>query len=134
MEIADLERLKITIAAMERMVADCEARNHEHCTQTGNCRTVLDHEQRVRESILATSRYDVRQVVDPFVGRLPGHGWPTAALMRVMRDAVTSPPWQAEARRTIVITMALARLGERGFPPDALVRSCLGHELRRGLP
>lgn len=42
-----------------------------------------------------------------------------------------APPYSNPLRRAVTITMALARLGERGLPADAVMRTCLGPRLAR---
>lgn len=79
--------------------------------------------------------FDARQQLLEQRGSLPSDLWTTAALLRLVRDELTTPPWDRtdEFSSGLRATSALARLGERGLPPDALVRTGLGTDLRRAV-
>lgn len=62
---------------------------------------------------------------------MPQHGWSMAALLRTISDLITSPPGVDPLKRMVMITTALARVAERGYSADAVVRTCLGQLLVR---
>lgn len=71
--------------------------------------------------------YDVSQIEMRHSGE-PGHDWHPAALLRMVADASASSPWLVSPRsrsslqRRIFARAAAARLGERGFDCDELLR------------
>lgn len=75
--------------------------------------------------------YDAGQVVLRHRG-LPGHGWHPAALLRVLADSsVMAAPispleYNSGLQRRVGVTAGAARLGERGYPLDQLVRTVFG--------
>lgn len=62
---------------------------------------------------------------------MPSAHWSTSELLNFVQNALTSQPNIQPARRSISITTALARLGERDFNPDWVLRTLLGEELCR---
>ncbi|MFS0704038.1 hypothetical protein AB6N23_05880 [Cellulomonas sp. 179-A 9B4 NHS] len=78
----------------------------------------------------ATS-FDVSKEVLERGGEWPGHHWSTPALLRLVKTEALEPPRRDPRRRIMRVTTALARLGERGIPADAVVRTCLGPALVR---
>ena len=75
--------------------------------------------------------YDAGQIVLRHRG-LPGHAWHPTALLRVLADssrmaAPISPlDYNSGLQRRVGVTAAAARLGERGYPIDQLVRTVFG--------
>lgn len=75
--------------------------------------------------------YDAGQIVLRYRG-LPGHEWHPAALLRVLADSsVMAAPisplaYNSVRQRRVAVTAAAARLGERGYPLDHLVRAVFG--------
>jgi hypothetical protein len=71
--------------------------------------------------------YDASQIEMRYSGE-PGHDWHPAALLRVLAEACSTPPWQRSPRfrspleRSVHVGAAAARLGERGFSLDELLR------------
>ena len=71
--------------------------------------------------------YDASQIEMRHTGE-PGHDWHPAALLRVLAEACSSAPWRCSPRfrtlleRRVHVSAAAARLGERGFDCDELLR------------
>lgn len=105
----------------------------DDCWPGHRCSEALDDllaEQRARDD---AATYDIGVVVGGLASSVPDASWSTAALVRVVRDRLLAPPWHDGAKRNIAITTGLARLGERGLFPDAVVRACLADVYRRGM-
>ncbi|WP_138945663.1 lipopolysaccharide assembly protein LapB [Plantibacter sp. M259] len=59
----------------------------------------------------------------------PNENWTTSALLRTARDLLLTPPTSNPWWRSIAITTALARLGERGLSADIVVRTGFARDL-----
>lgn len=59
----------------------------------------------------------------------PTAQWTTPQLLRLVSDDLKKIHVRDRFKRDTVLTSALARLGERGLEPDAVVRTGLGDEL-----
>lgn len=81
--------------------------------------------------------FDVGQICIRDRG-MPDDHWHTVSLLRTVAMACSAPPWTRgglgsygdKFKRDVAVTSAAARLYERGFEVDALVRSGLGARLR----
>jgi hypothetical protein len=117
--------------ALDRFVEQCRESGHEYCEGTSSClATAGAYQQRLGREAQAQS-FDVGKMLVQCGDEMPGHDWSTTALMRTVNDLVLAPPFRDPLRRSCAVTTALARLAERGFPPDAAVRTCLGPALTR---
>lgn len=122
-----------TIAeALERHAEGCHDEGHAACRGSLLCERVRDYQQAKTSFDSRARSFDVGALAADFEGREPSAAWPTTALLRVVHDGLEQVPWgRQEFRRSVVITSALARLGERGIPADAIVRLCVGPLLAR---
>lgn len=116
------------------LTAACEAAGHMNCTSADDCRRLLG------EVTTAIQRTDAAAHYDNFVPyheremREPDASWPIAALVRCIQTFLARPPWGDDAfRRSVWLTSAMARLGERGLSADAVVRTCAAPAIRRRL-
>jgi hypothetical protein len=83
------------------------------------------------EAELAAAKYDVHIVSARHQHEVPDDSWPTTALLGLVLALAQEPPWVDPLNRSIRLTSALARLGERGLRADTVVRTCLGPQLLR---
>jgi hypothetical protein len=70
--------------------------------------------------------FDAARIVAEHDG-MPSHAWPSTALLSVVLPACSSSPWRerewgSKFRRDVAATSAAARLAERGFDIDNLIR------------
>lgn len=126
-EIAD-----VTAIAVQTFARRCGEGGHEECEGSLVCERVAAHSE---QEILFDSKarsFDVGAVAADYRNREPSAAWPTTALLRVVHDGLERVPWSDGAfHRSVMITSALARLGERGIPADSIVRLCVGPLLAR---
>jgi hypothetical protein len=120
-----------TAGVLEAAARTCASGEHHGCAGSLLCHeawvvqdTALAHDVRARA-------YDVLIEVRAATGE-PSQDWSTAALLRTVYDLVLQPPWESDRLwRSMTVTSALARLGERGILPDAVLRTALADSLRR---
>jgi len=117
--------------ALVRHAAECSARDHEWCQGTADCTKALDAHRDALAREGATSAFDVTKVLLGHGDSWPDERWSTTALLRLVKTEALEPPHRDPRRRILRVTTALARLGERGLPPDAVLRTCLGPALVR---
>src|ERR1035437_6466464 len=117
--------------ALKRLAQDCGSDGHRMCGSTMGCLAALEAHQAAARREEAARGFDVGRVRALHGDGLPAHNWSTTALMREVNDRVLAPPFREPLRRSIAVTLGLARLGERGLPPDAIIRTCLGPTLVR---
>lgn len=115
--------------AVEVFVGECGSRDHELCQGTGACLELLDELRRSRDVEQKAKRFDAKREALTRQGEEPTSEWSTTALIRTTLDHILTPPSENWIWRSIVITSALARLGERGLSPDAVLRTGLGRDL-----
>lgn len=112
----------------------CAEQNHKTCADTGLCGDLAD---RINSEIVNDRLARTFDVSIPYVEYNqyePSQAWPTAALVRNVNDLILNSPRGFDAfRRSVWLTSSIARLGERGFPPSALIRTCVAPSLRRRL-
>ena len=118
-------------AALERLADECGSDGHRICGSTMGCLATLEAHNAARRREEAARGFDVGRVRARHGDGLPAHDWSTTALMREVNDRVLAAPFRDPLRRSIAVTLGLARLGERGLPPDAIIRTCLGPTLIR---
>lgn len=119
------------MAALERFANECARQDHMLCGGDEQCVEALSQAEVDLERERRAEGFDAgkeRLTLD-ITGSM--HQWSTTALVRTVRDLVLTPPYRDWLRRSIGITSALARLGERGISPDAVIRTGLGPELVR---
>lgn len=115
--------------ALARYAAECAAEAHALCDHTEDCQRALAvHRAEAAESAMP---FDASQEVLRYGDRWPDERWSTPALLWLVKTGALQPPHRDPLRRTMLVTTALARLGERGLPPDAVLRTCLGPALLR---
>lgn len=117
--------------ALHVFASECENRDHVPCGQTGSCLELLEDLRRSREIAQRAKGFDAKKEALVRQGQEPASDWSTAALIRMLLDFILTPPSENWIWRSIVITSALARLGERGLSPDAILRTGLGEDLAR---
>ena len=123
----------VAIRAFVYFAEHCEEGGHVMCNYDGSCEQALDNAiQRARFDLMAR-QFDLARLVIPPASEPPKHTWPTSVLFRVVKQTlIDEPAWSKSAhRRTVWLTSALARLGERGIPADAVVRTYFGTRIRR---
>ncbi|WP_380169625.1 hypothetical protein [Jannaschia sp. R86511] len=120
----------LSLLALERFADDCSNRGHTLCGSSGGCLEALESLRGLSDVEQQADFYDLSATTAPFQG-LPQHHWPASALIRLVKSSLLEVPWTDSLRRSTHTTLALARLGELGFPPDALVRTYLGAALQR---
>lgn len=127
-------RDEIVQLSLEDFANRCAESGHVKCHGTESCLDALDsHRATVVAEGLARA-FDVRTIAQNYTRLQPAATWPTAALMHTVSTELLVPPWRASpSARSIRLSSALARLGERGIPPDGIIRTCLGRELRRAI-
>lgn len=116
--------------ALSQFADHCSELEHSQCGGSGACVQQLE-EHRVRATREHHARrFDLGRDTLGAVGE-PSESWSTGALVRTVHDLTLTPPTRDWLRRSVFITSALARLGERGLPADAVVRTGLGKNLLR---
>lgn len=131
-EPSKAEIAAVTAAAVRRDAQWCGHSAHDPCEGSLLCERVAAHEAQQASFDSEARSFDVGAVAAAYRGREPSAVWPTTALLRVVHDGLERVPWRSEAfHRSVMITSALARLGERGIPADAIVRLCIGPLLAR---
>lgn len=123
--------MDVVSVALGRFVSECQESAHALCGSSMSCVAAAKAHEDALGREQDARRFDVGHVRLSCGAQLPDHQWSTTALMRSVNDLVLGPPFRQSLRRSFSITMALARLGERGVPPDALMRTCLGAPLTR---
>ena len=124
---------EFAVRALEHFAGDCRESGHTMCDPPGACDRALESARQRSDFDLAARQFDLAQVCNVPLLEPPAHTWPTAALFRVVTQTLLEiPAWSRSAhRRTVWLTSALARLGERGIPADAIVRTYFGTRVRR---
>lgn len=128
-----LELDEFAIRAFGYFVDECRESGHRMCQPPGACELALDNAIERSRFDAAARQFDLAHVCVPSLSDPPAHTWPTAALFRVVTQTLLDEPaWSKSAHRRVVwLTSALARLGERGIPADAIVRTHFGPRIRR---
>ncbi|SBS77685.1 hypothetical protein MHPYR_470019 [uncultured Mycobacterium sp.] len=128
-----IESAAIVLEALKRFAQDCREADHSFCTLPGACERTLAGEIDRADFDARARRYDLASLTFPPTSEPPSHTWSTAALFRVVvKTLFDEPAWSLFAhQRTVWLTSALARLGERGIPADAVVRTYFGPRIRR---
>lgn len=108
---------------VENLVRACNENNHLFCGNSMKCTDLV--------SLFSSSRGDLESVGQTWKTKnaQPSHSWSTSQLMRCVKDLLLGFPDDDPYRRATFITTALARLGERGFSPDAVLRTGFGQLL-----
>ncbi|TDL45038.1 hypothetical protein [Microbacterium oleivorans] len=117
------------LATLERLAGGCESGGHESCAQTLECRVALDEMIAARKSVELAAKFDAGRERLGLQFEQPSETWTTTALLRTARDLLLTPPTANPWWRSISITTALARLGERGLSADVIVRTGFARDL-----
>lgn len=127
-----LSQEEYTLTLLADAAHDCARDQHERCLGSTACIAVWHAQEAALERDTASRQYDISVVVRSVSGEPTAH-WPTAALVKTVDSCLLQPPWESPDRfmRSILITSALARHGERGIPADAVIRTALAPRLRR---
>src|ERR1035437_8347535 len=96
---------------------NCGSDGHRMCGSTMGCFAALEAHQAAARREEAARGFDVGRVRALHGDGLPAHNWSTTALMREVNDRVLAPPFREPLRRSLAVTLGLARLGGRGLPP-----------------
>jgi hypothetical protein len=122
----------VVLMALKEFVERCEVLAHSLCGDE-SCRRVLDEHWVEYERAEAARPFDASVEAHSVRQSMPDVSWSTGALLRTVCDQLEEPPLPGGLKRGITITSALARLAERGMPADAVVRTCIGPRIVRGL-
>ncbi|QEE60137.1 hypothetical protein FVA74_00115 [Salinibacterium sp. dk2585] len=114
---------------VERIAAECDSRDHEFCGGSGHCRTAATEHAAEQARLRQAAEFDAGKERLSLQLSQPSANWSTSALLRTARDLLLTPPTRDPLWRSIAITTALARLGERGLSADALVRTGFARDL-----
>jgi hypothetical protein len=129
---------ELAAAAASYFADACERSGHslspgrnENC----RCRTLANRLEDERLARIKAETFDVSKIHLTSVSgadALPGVDWHPAALFHTFENGVLSPPWldKSACRRETRLTLALARIGEFGVPPDAIVRVGFGRRIK----
>lgn len=108
-----------------RIAAQCERTDHSFCGGTEACNDF-------REFVSGSGQdFDAGRLLLNCGYDCPDQSWSTAALLRLVSEAIDGRESKPSRRRTIRLTSALARLGERGLGADMVLRTWLGERLIR---
>lgn len=122
------------IELISRMTAACAESGHATCPDSSDCHALLNEVEALRQQIEAAAYYDNSVPYQEREKFEPNVSWPAAALVRCIETYMAQPPWGEEAfRRSVWLTSAIARLGEKGLYADAVVRTCVAPALKRRL-
>ncbi|WP_216395577.1 hypothetical protein [Arcanobacterium phocae] len=109
-------------------IKHCESTNHSLCCENAPCSDIS------RCVIGGSGReFDARAEELSYEHMLPDHLWSTTALLKFVVSSLKESPHNGGLYRGVAITLALARLGERGIKPDWLVRVCIAPQLLRSM-
>ncbi|HEX6354543.1 hypothetical protein [Actinophytocola sp.] len=102
------------------------------------CRTLADRLENEWHARLEAETFDIPMIharFAPGADVLPSAEWHPAALFRDFSNEILSPPWLGTntRKREVRLTLSLARLGELGIPPDAMVRVGFERRLRSAI-
>lgn len=122
------------IDVFARLTRACANAGHLDCLSPSECQALFDVLETDQQRVEDAARFDIFVPYRQREHSEPNLTWPTAALVRCVETLIVQPPWGQNAfRRSVWITSALARLGERGFNADAVLRTCLAPSLKRRL-
>ena len=108
-----------------RIAAQCERTDHSFCGGTKACNDF-------REFVAGSGQdFDSGRLLLNCGHDCPDQSWPTTALLRLVSEAIDGRESKLSRRRTIRLTSALARLGERGLGADMVLRTWLRERLIR---
>ncbi|MDY0828459.1 hypothetical protein SK224_04890 [Microbacterium sp. BG28] len=117
------------MATLERLADGCDSGGHELCAQTLECRIPLDGMIAAKRSSEMAAKFDAGRERLNLQFEQPSENWTTSALLRTARDLLLTPPTSNPWWRSIAITTALARLGERGLSADVIVRTGFARDM-----
>ena len=117
------------LATLERLAEQCDSGGHQLCLQTFECRVALDGRVAAKSSSEMAAKFDAGRERLKLQFEQPSEAWTTSALLRTARDLLLTPPTSNPWWRSISITTALARLGERGLSADVVVRTGFARDL-----
>jgi len=127
-----------------RLLALAAARFAEHCAEADHqlsssgsapcgCRALAAQAALDVDRLEHAQSFDAGQEHAEHLLGFPDRTWTSTALLREVVDSWTTEPWndmRGWFQRGVWTTAALARLGERGIPADALVRRGLQRRFR----
>lgn len=120
----------IILTVLERYAHECAQGEHQGCEGRRECEGALEsYSQQIPDT--GAALFDSSKILLARGQAWPDETWPTTALLRLVKNSVLDAPYRDPMRRSLLITTALARLGERGIPADAVIRTCLGPPLVR---
>lgn len=127
---------RLLVLAARRFADECTKTAHQLSSSSSTvceCQALAEHASRDLEQLARAQVFDAgREHVERRNG-FPDRTWASAALLREVVDSWMTPPWRdgrGSLQRGMWATAALARLGERGLPPDALIRRGLHRRFR----
>lgn len=119
--------LAISIAHYEA----CADTGHAWCGAEDICADMAQRASSALARADEASSFDAGQLTLRFERQMPDESWPTVALFAVAERLLVAQPNIDGAFRTIAATTALARLAERGFDADWVLREQFGPSLLR---
>lgn len=135
MDLSAVELEQTSLRALHRYARQCRDTDHRDCDPPGICEQAWEAAAQKIDFDAAARQYDIGAQRRPPAVEQPAHTWSTVALFRVVvRQLFNERPWaQMAFRRTVWLTSALAKLGERGIPPDAVIRTYFGTRICRAM-
>lgn len=119
------------LAILRAYTTACAETDHLVCQDPSACTQMAIELMETERTELLASAYDARRIALESRGQLPDPNWLTSELIVGIEDLLRSQPNIDGPFRSIAITTGLARLAERGLPPDWLVREQIGPSLIR---
>lgn len=117
------------LVTFERMADACEAGGHQSCAESGECRSPLERALSEKAAREQAAKFDAGKERLRLQSEQPSPHWTTSALLRTAKDLLQTPPTNDPWWRSVAITTALARLGERGLGADVIVRTGFARDL-----
>lgn len=126
-----MELLEPQYQLIRAYTSACTEAGHPLCQDPVACEHLAESADRTLNTEYRAAAFDARGAALARRGEMPDHSWSTTELLVQVEELLHAQPNIDGPFRTIAITTALARLGERGLVPDWLVRDRLGPGLVR---
>jgi len=127
---------RLLALAAARFAKDCAEADHQ-LSSSGSalcvCREVAEQAALDVHGLERAQVFDAGREHVAHLNGFPDRTWTSTALLREVIESWMAPPWndlRGWFQRGVWATAALARLAERGIPPDALIRRGLQRRFR----